>query len=84
MNQPMKPNHQEQQVNFMNSLVKINVSYLQSTNHPCIVTACSTFRGKSERVCPTCDMIFLPHVDPHVIDEHMVFHQVYKKKSQSN
>jgi hypothetical protein len=40
--------------------------------------------GKSERVCPTCDMIFLPHVDPHVIDEHMVFHQVYKKKSQSN
>lgn len=39
--------------------------------------------GKSERVCPTCDMIFLPHVDPHVIEEHVVFHQIYKRKPQS-
>lgn len=36
--------------------------------------------GKSERICPTCKMVFSPNVDPHVIEEHIVFHQVYTKK----
>ncbi|CAG2234655.1 unnamed protein product [Mytilus edulis] len=36
--------------------------------------------GKSERICPTCKMVFSSNVDPHVIEEHIVFHQVYSKK----